>query len=174
MRLPFTPPFVVTSVPEDVKAIYTAPPDVLHPGEGARVLQPLVGKHSVILLDGDPHMEQRKLLLPAFHGERMERLADLVADVTEREIAGWDGEAELELHPRMQALTLEIILRAVFGLDPGRRLDAPARGPRDRALVRRQPGEPGSCASQRAALRGGAADAAVPLVHDASRTRPMR
>jgi cytochrome P450 len=109
--------------PEQVKEIYTAPPDVLHPGEGARVLEPLVGRHSVILLDGDAHMEQRKLILPAFHGDRMERLTDLVREVVEDEIAGWGGD-EIELHPRLQALTLEIILRAVFGLDPGPRLDA--------------------------------------------------
>ena len=78
VKFPFTPPFVLISDPDQVKEIYTAPPDVLHPGEGARVLEPIVGKNSVILLDGDAHMEQRKLMLPAFHGERMERLTDLV------------------------------------------------------------------------------------------------
>jgi cytochrome P450 len=123
VRLPFTPPFVIHSDPEHVKEIYTAPPDVLAPGEGARVLEPLVGANSVILLDRDAHMEQRKLILPAFHGERMERLTDLVTQVTEDEIASWAGD-EIELHPRFQALTLEIILRAVFGLDPGPRLDS--------------------------------------------------
>jgi cytochrome P450 len=100
-----------------------APPDVLHPGEGAKVLEPLVGRNSVILLDEDPHMEQRKLMLPAFHGEKMERLTGLVTEVTEEEVAGWEA-SEIELHPRLQMLTLEIILRAVFGLDPGPRLDA--------------------------------------------------
>jgi cytochrome P450 len=123
VQFPFTPPFVLHSDPEHVKEIYTAPPDVLHPGEGARVLEPLVGANSVILLDGDAHMEQRKLILPAFHGERMERLTDLVTQVTEEEIASWERD-EINLHPRLQALTLEIILRAVFGLDPGPRLDA--------------------------------------------------
>jgi cytochrome P450 len=121
-RFPFTPPFVLIADPDQVKEIYTAPPDVLHPGEGARVLEPIVGMNSVILLDGDAHMEQRKLMLPAFHGERMERLTDLVASVTEDEIGSWEGD--VGLHSRLQALTLEIILRAVFGLDPGPRLDA--------------------------------------------------
>ncbi len=69
-------------------------------------------------------MEQRKLMLPAFHGERMERLEGLVAEVTEQEVSSWGAEPELELHPRMQRLTLEVILRAVFGLDEGQRLDA--------------------------------------------------
>jgi cytochrome P450 len=76
----------------------------------------------VILLDGDAHMTQRKLMLPAFHGEKMGRLEDLVREVTEREIAGWPRE--VELHPRFQGLTLEIILRAVFGFDDGPRLDS--------------------------------------------------
>jgi hypothetical protein len=123
IRFPFTPPFVIITDPDEVKEVFMAPPDVLHPGQGARVLEPLVGRNSVILLDEDPHMEQRKLILPAFHGERMERLAGMVTDVTEAEVAGW-GRAEIDLHPRLQALTLEIILRAVFGLDPGPRLDA--------------------------------------------------
>lgn len=123
MRLPFNPTFVIFTEPEHVKAIYTAPPDVLAPGEGARVLEPIVGFKSVILLDGDEHMEQRKLILPAFHGERMERLAGLVTEVTEAEVATWRS-GDLALHPLFQDLTLEIILRAVFGLDPGPRLDA--------------------------------------------------
>jgi cytochrome P450 len=123
IRFPFTPPFVIITEPDQIKEVFTAPPDVLHPGEGARVLQPLVGANSVILLDGDPHMEQRKLLLPAFHGERMERLSGLVEEVTREEVRRW-GRGEIRLQPRLGALTLEIILRAVFGLDPGPRLDA--------------------------------------------------
>jgi cytochrome P450 len=124
VRFPLTPPFVAITEPDQVKEVFTAPPDVLHPGEGARVLEPLVGRNSLILLDEDPHMEQRKLMLPAFHGERMERLADLVGAVTEAEIDRWGAAAELQLYPRLQRLTLEVILRAVFGLDPGPRLDA--------------------------------------------------
>jgi cytochrome P450 len=124
IRLPLAPPFVMISDPAEIKQVFTAPPDVLHPGEGARVLEPVVGTNSVILLDEGAHMEQRKLLLPAFHGERMERLSDLIAEVAGREIAGWPRREPIELGPRLQRLTLEIILRAVFGLDPGERLDA--------------------------------------------------
>jgi cytochrome P450 len=123
LRLPLTPPFVMVSEPGQIKEIFTAPADVLHPGEGARVLQPIVGQNSVILLDGAAHMEQRKLMLPAFHGERMEALADLVAAVTEEDVARWGRATDLDLHPRLQSLTLEVILRAVFGLDPGPRLE---------------------------------------------------
>ena len=122
--------------PDQIKQIYTAPADVLHPGEGARVLQPIVGSNSVLLLDEDAHMSQRKLMLPAFHGERMQRLEDLVTEVTEREVASWGADPDLELHPRMQGLTLEVILRAVFGLDEGERLAAVRDGARRAARVR--------------------------------------
>jgi cytochrome P450 len=123
-RFPGSPPFVILSDPEEIKEVFMAPPDVLHPGEGARVLEPLVGKNSVILLDEAAHMEQRKLVLPAFHGEKMARLSGLMAEVGEREVDSWPRETSIPLQPRMQRLTLEIILRAVFGLDPGPRLDA--------------------------------------------------
>jgi cytochrome P450 len=124
VRLLGQPPFVMVSEPGEIKEVFTAPPDVLHPGEGARILKPVVGEHSVILLDERPHLEQRKLLLPAFHGEKMQALSGLVREVAERDVQGWPRGEVLELHPRFQALTLEIILRAVFGLDPGERLDA--------------------------------------------------
>src|SRR3954466_10685470 len=124
IRLPAGPPFVMITEPAQVKQIFTAPPDVLHPGEGARVLEPVVGSNSVLLLDEGAHMEQRKLMLPAFHGERMARLTGLMTEVAEREVAAWPRNTPIEMHPRTQALTLEVILRAVFGLSPGPRLEA--------------------------------------------------
>jgi cytochrome P450 len=110
--------------PEEIKQLFTAPPDVLHPGEGARVLEPIVGPYSVILLDEAPHLEQRKLLLPAFHGEKMAALTGLMEELTERELSAWPTGERIALHPRLQRVTLEIILRAVFGLEQGPRLDA--------------------------------------------------
>ena len=124
IRLVGVPPFVMLSDPAEIKEVFTAPADVLHPGEGARILEPVVGMNSVILLDEGPHLSQRKLMLPAFHGEKMEKLTGLVAEVTEREVESWPRGTPIELHSRLQALTLEIILRAVFGLDPGPRLEA--------------------------------------------------
>ena len=124
IRLPGQPPFVMISEPEQLKQIFTAPPDVLHPGEGARILEPIVGRHSVILLDEEPHLEQRKLLLPAFHGDRMAALTGLMEELAEREVASWPVGSPIELHPRFQALTLEIILRSVFGMEAGSRLEA--------------------------------------------------
>ncbi|HEX6780490.1 MAG TPA: cytochrome P450 [Solirubrobacterales bacterium] len=124
LKLPGAPPFVMIADPDEVKQVFTAPPDVLRPGEGAKVLEPIVGRNSVLLLDEDAHMEQRKLMLPAFHGERMERLTGLMEEVTAEEVAAIPRGVPLALHPHTQDLTLKIILRAVFGLDPGARFDA--------------------------------------------------
>lgn len=123
VRLPFQPPLVILSDPDDIKELFMAPPDVLHPGEGARILEPVIGPNSVILLDEGPHLEQRKLLLPAFHGEKMKRLSGLMTELAEREVESWPLQQPVALHPRVQRLTLEIILRAVFGLEQGQRLD---------------------------------------------------
>ncbi len=124
LRLPVAPPFVMLSDPDEAKQVFTAPPEVLHPGQGAKVLEPIVGRNSVLLLDEDAHMSQRKLMLPAFHGEKMAALSGLMAEVAQREVGSWPRDESLALHPRMQHLTLEIVLRAAFGLDPGPRLDA--------------------------------------------------
>jgi cytochrome P450 len=123
IKLPATPPFVIHSQPEHIKEIFAAPPDVLHPGEGARLLEPIVGANSLILLDEAPHLSQRKMLLPAMHGERLAGLDGLVRDVSEREVESWPSGEPVVTHDHLQDLTLEIILRAVFGLDPGPRLD---------------------------------------------------
>jgi cytochrome P450 len=123
VRLPFQPPFVMLWDAADIKEVFTAPPDVLHPGEGARILEPLIGRNSVILLDEDEHLEQRRLLLPAFHGERMQRLTGLMTELAEREVGSWPTDEPVALHPRLQRVTLEIILRVVFGLEEGPALD---------------------------------------------------
>ncbi len=124
IRLLATPPFVMISDPEEIKQVFTAPPEVLHPGAGARVLEPIVGRHSVILLDEAEHLEQRKLILGAFHGERMQRLKGVMEEVAATEIERWPRGESAPLHPRLQALTMEVILRAVFGLEQGERLES--------------------------------------------------
>jgi len=124
LRLLAQPPMVAISAPEEVKQVFTAPAGVLHPGEGARILEPVVGANSVILLDEGAHLEQRKLMLPAFHGRRMEALSGLVDEVVAQETERWPRDRAEPLHGRLQALTLEVILRAVFGLERGERLDA--------------------------------------------------
>jgi cytochrome P450 len=115
--------WIFLTQPDEIREMFTAPADVLHPGEGARVLEPIVGSRSVLLLDGREHLSQRKLMLPAFHGERMRALVGVMEEVAEREVAGWRPQERFSLHERTQALTLEIILRAVFGLAAGPQLD---------------------------------------------------
>jgi cytochrome P450 len=123
VKLPFQPPFVVLSDPADIKELFTAPADAVHPGEGASILAPIVGRNSVILLDENAHLAQRRLLLPAFHGERMQRLQATMTELAESEVHTWPADQPVALHPRLQRLTLEIILRTVFGLERGRELD---------------------------------------------------
>jgi cytochrome P450 len=115
--------WIFITQPEEIREVFTAPADVLHPGAGAQVLEPIVGSRSVLLLDGREHLAQRKLMLPAFHGERMRALVGVMEEAAEREVAGWRPHAPFVLHARTQALTLEIILRAVFGLAAGPQLD---------------------------------------------------
>jgi cytochrome P450 len=123
IRLVGLPPFVMLADPDEVKQVFTAPAEVLHPGSGARILEPVVGRNSVILLDEDAHLAQRRLMLPAFHGEQVARLTDVMAEVAAAEVERWPRGEPVPLHPRLQALTLEVILRTVFGLDEGARLD---------------------------------------------------
>jgi cytochrome P450 len=114
--------WVMTSNPDAIKQVFTGDPRLLHAGEGNRVLLPVLGPSSVLLLDDGPHLSQRKLMLPAFHGERMQRYGELMASVAAEEIESWPLGAPYKLRPRMQALTLEIILRAVFGVVEGPRV----------------------------------------------------
>jgi cytochrome P450 len=98
-----------------VRQVFTGDPNVLHAGEGNQVLKPLLGPRSVLLLDGADHMRDRSAMLPAFHGERMQAYGYLIADIASREVASWPA-GEVHVRPRMQALTLEVIMRAVFGM----------------------------------------------------------
>jgi cytochrome P450 len=116
--------WVVVSNPEHVKQVFTGDPRVFHAGEANRILLPILGEHSVLLLDEAAHIEHRKLLLPPFHGKRMQRYGELMAEIAGSEIDRWPTGEPYRLRPRMQAITLEIILRAVFGLDQGERTDA--------------------------------------------------
>ncbi len=116
-------PWVVVATPELVKQVFTGSPEVFHAGRANSILLPLLGDSSVLLLDGADHMRQRKLLLPAFHGERMARYGDIMREAAEREVATWPVGEELQLAPRMQDVTLEVIMRAVFGMEEGAELD---------------------------------------------------
>lgn len=113
--------WVVLSHPRDIEAVFKGDPEVLRAGEGNRILGPLVGSRSVLLLDGRDHLEERKLMLPAFHGPRMARYGEVIAEVSRREIESWPRGEVQRLRGRMQALTLEVILHAVLGVTDARR-----------------------------------------------------
>ena len=132
---------VVTSDPQTIKEVFTGDPNLLHAGAGNIVLQPILGSRSVLLLDGAEHLRQRRLMLPAFHGERMRVYADVMRAAAERAIAQWPRGRRFDVLPSMQAITLEVILRAVFGVTEPERvkeLSEPLRGVLDVVASRRR------------------------------------
>jgi cytochrome P450 len=108
-------PLVLTSDPQEIKRIYAAPDDVLKAGESSSILEPFVGPNSVLILSGDEHLEQRRLMLPPFHGERLRGWAQTVTAITCEELDTWVPGRPLKTLPRMQAITLEVIQRVIFG-----------------------------------------------------------
>ncbi len=115
LRLARGETWVVVCDPQDVKRVFTADPDTLGVSEANPLLGPLLGRRSVMLLEEPEHMPRRKLMLAPFHGRRMDSYAEMMSAVTRREIAGWPVGEPFELWPRMQTITLEVILHVVFG-----------------------------------------------------------
>ena len=113
----------ITSHPDHVRSLFTAKPELAPSLTGESPLRPIVGPNSVLTAVGPRHMRQRKLLLPAFHGEAIERYVQMIEDVTVREIDGWPLGRPVALAPRMQAITLDVIMAGIFGIE-----GAPARG----------------------------------------------
>ena len=115
---------VFTWNPESIKQVFSGDPAIYFAGQGNNILRPFLGDASVLLLDGAEHLRQRRLLLPPFHGERMLAYADLIRDITLAEIERWPRGQAFAVHPSMQEITLEVIMRAVFGMESGARHDA--------------------------------------------------
>src|SRR5689334_8960026 len=122
-RLPYEGRWVFLSDPEAIKQVFTGDPRLLNAGEANIVLLPVLGEHSVLLLDEAEHMKERKLMLPPFHGKRMKAYGEVMIEIAAAEIERWPADRPMRMRPRMQAMTLEIILRAVFGVDEGERLN---------------------------------------------------
>ncbi len=120
--------FIALSNPAHVKEVFTGDPEVFHAGKGNIILLPFMGENSILLLDGARHMAQRRLLLPPLHGDRMRAHVPLMEELAAREVAGWPAGEPLRLAPRMSALTLEVILHVVFGVDDGSPLVDRLRG----------------------------------------------
>ena len=119
VRLAQVGTFVFTTDPETLKPVFTARPDRLRAGEANVALEPVLGSRSVLLLDGAEHIRQRRLMLPPFHGERLRGYEELIAEIASEEASRWPYGEPLALQGRMQAITLEVILRVVFGMDRG-------------------------------------------------------
>ncbi|MBA2240068.1 MAG: cytochrome P450 [Solirubrobacterales bacterium] len=118
--LGFQTPMVMISDPAAIGALYRGRESGLPPGRSF-ALEPVMGSRSVLLLEGSEHLSRRKAMLPAFHGERMRKYESVITEVIHAEIASWPLGSSFPVHSRMQAVTLEVIMRAVFGVtDPAR------------------------------------------------------
>src|SRR5262249_19840007 len=94
----------------------------LRAGDANAFLEPLLGVNSLLLLDGSRHLHERRMMQPPFRGERMQAYGDTMRDVAARVVASWPIGRPFPIHPEMQGITLEVIVRTVFGVDEGPRL----------------------------------------------------
>ena len=119
--LGFRTPMVMLSHPDAIRALYSVREHGLPAGRTVALL-PIVGPRSLLLLEGREHLVRRRLMLPPFHGERIRAYESIVRDAVARDVKRWPVGRAFAIHPRMQSITLDVILRAVFGVtDPGRR-----------------------------------------------------
>jgi cytochrome P450 family 135 len=117
LRTPEPLPLAITSLPEDVRSLFTAKPEQAPSLAAESPLRPIVGPDSVLTSLGERHMRQRKLLLPPFHGEAIQHYTEAIAAATEREIESWPLGRPFALAPRMQAITLDVIMAGIFGIE---------------------------------------------------------
>jgi cytochrome P450 len=108
-------PIVFVSEPALIKQIFTASPDQLRAGEANWPLIPVLGERGTLLLDGEEHLKRRRVILPPFHGERLERYRTMFTEVAEAHIEGWPRGEPFALLPKIQAITLELIMKVAFG-----------------------------------------------------------
>ncbi|HEX6712171.1 MAG TPA: cytochrome P450 [Thermoleophilaceae bacterium] len=118
----------ITCHPDHVRSLFTAKPELAPSLTGESPLRPIVGPNSTLTALGERHMRQRKMLLPPFHGKAVARYAEMIADATEREIASWPVGRPFALAPRMQAITLDVIMAAIFGIEGRPQLGTPEYG----------------------------------------------
>jgi cytochrome P450 len=119
LRTLFDSPFVMVFDPALVKELFQGSNEQLHAGEANALLGPILGERSVLLLDGAEHLRHRRLMLPPFHGRRMQAYAESMRESTDLEIESWPVGQEFRLIESMQSLTLRVIMEAVFGYRPG-------------------------------------------------------
>ncbi|MGB2939134.1 MAG: cytochrome P450, partial [Candidatus Dormiibacterota bacterium] len=118
IRMPQGRTLVMFSNPVAIKQIFSASPDDLHAGESTgAVLEPFVGTNSLLLLDGARHLKERRMMMPSFHGERMATYVQVMAGATRRDMATWPLGEPFAMRPHTQTITLDVIMRAIFGVD---------------------------------------------------------
>jgi cytochrome P450 family 135 len=117
----FETPMVIVSDPVVVAELFKERAHGLPPGRSV-ALEPILGSRSILLLEGEEHLARRRVMLPPFHGERMRAYEETITAIVNREVDRWTPGETLTLHPRMQAVTLEVILRAVFGVSDDARM----------------------------------------------------
>jgi cytochrome P450 family 135 len=123
-RIPGIGTLVFVTDPDDIRSVLRGDPSIFHGGEAAAPLSQVVGPKSILMLDDDKHRRTRALMLPAFHGDSVRRqVAEMVA-ITVDEVARWPVGEQFPVFPRMQRLTLEVILRTVIGVHDEHRLAA--------------------------------------------------
>jgi cytochrome P450 len=120
--LGFERPMVLISDPNAIKALYRQREQGLPPGRNI-ILEPILGSKSLLIQEGAEHLSRRKLMLPPFHGERMRSYEQTMNEIVSAEVDSWPLHSAFPIHARMQAVTLEVILRVVFGVSSGPRLD---------------------------------------------------
>jgi cytochrome P450 len=108
---------VVTDHPDHARSLFTAKPDLVPSLTAESPLRPIVGPNSVLTANEPDHLPRRKLLLPPFHGDAIERYTQMISDVAEREIDRWPLGHPFPLAPRMQAITLAVIMSGIFGIE---------------------------------------------------------
>src|SRR4051794_17106085 len=135
LRMPGTEPMVFLADPDLVKAVWSRDKVNGLPAGRRITLQPVLGPRSVLLQEGAEHLRRRRLMLPPFHGERMRRYGELMDEITRQDIERWPLNRPFALMPRMQSITRDVILRAVFGTQAGAREDE-LRARIDDVLVR--------------------------------------
>jgi cytochrome P450 family 135 len=113
---------VTLTRPEHIREVFAGAPTIFHAGEGNAILAPVMGRHSLLITDEDEHLRARKLLMPAFNGAALRGYRDLMTELAVTSVASWPKNTPFAVHPRMNAVTLEIILRVVFGMSEGPRL----------------------------------------------------
>ena len=114
--------WIVLAHPTAVKEVFSHGPTELNSGEANRALRPLVGTRNLLLLDGEEHLQRRKMVLPPFHGERMRAYEGLIRRAIAEEISTWPQGEVFAVLPRIQSVTFSVILQAIFGLDNGQRM----------------------------------------------------